>query len=305
LREVLALADTITVIRRGRVVWTGETTTIDSATLATLIVGERLDTADLAATAAAPLPTPVLSVAGLTVADDDGRIALHDASFHVRAREIVGVAGIEGSGQLELVEALVGLRRIERGTLEIDGRSARTTSVRERRERGLAYIPADRDETGSCLDATLTENLLAGRQRQQPFMRAGLLRWPIVRRWAADLLARFDVRGGGPRSSARSLSGGNLQRTVVARELSETPRLLIAAHPTRGVDIRGIDFIHRQLAAARDAGCAIVLVSSELDELLALADRLVILFNGHLVADLSARTANAERLGTLMTGMAT
>jgi simple sugar transport system ATP-binding protein len=174
--------------------------------------------------------------------------------------------------------------------------------VRQRRDRGLAYVPADRDQEGACLAATLSENLIAGRQRQPRFDHNGILRWGAVRRWASDLLARFDVRGGGPLTVAGALSGGNLQRLVVARELGETPRLLVAAHPTRGVDVRGIAFIHRQLVAARDAGAGILLVSSELDELLALADRLLVLYDGRMVAELTAATP--EQLGALMTGMA-
>jgi simple sugar transport system ATP-binding protein len=211
------------------------------------------------------------------VADDHGRVALRDAGFAIRAGEIVGLAGVEGSGQQELVEALVGLRRVERGTISLDDTTLNRLTVSERRARGLAFVPAE-------------------------LSRLGVLRWGVIHRWAAALLARFDVRGGGPLSAASALSGGNVQRLVVARELSEPPRLLVAAHPTRGVDVRGIDFIHRQLVAARDAGAAILLVSAELDELLALADRLLVLFDGRIVAELT--TATPDRLGALMTGMA-
>jgi general nucleoside transport system ATP-binding protein len=302
LGEVLALADTITVVRRGRIVWSGGADATDAATLATFIVGQQLEARTPLAPAAPP-GDEALRVAGLSVADDHGRIAIRGAAFAVRAREIVGIAGVEGSGQQELVEALVGLRRVERGTIAIDGVTA-PGRVRERRPHGLAYVPADRDQEGACLPATLTENLLAGRQRRPEFRSVGILRWDVIRHWAADLLERFEIRGGGPRTAASSLSGGNLQRVVVARELGETPRLLIAAHPTRGVDVRGAAFIHRQLAAARDAGAAILLVSAELDELLALADRLLVLFDGRIVAELPASAATPDRLGALMTGLA-
>jgi simple sugar transport system ATP-binding protein len=300
LREVLAIADTVTVIRRGRIVWSGGAEGTDAATLATAIVGERVETR-----VPGERPPPgkeVLRVERLTVADDHGRVALRDAGFAIRAGEIVGLAGVEGSGQQELVEALVGLRRVERGTISLDDTTLNRLTVSERRARGLAFVPADRDQEGVCLPATLRENLLAGRQRRAELSRLGVLRWGVIHRWAAALLARFDVRGGGPLSAASALSGGNVQRLVVARELSEPPRLLVAAHPTRGVDVRGIDFIHRQLVAARDAGAAILLVSAELDELLALADRLLVLFDGRIVAELT--TATPDRLGALMTGMA-
>jgi ABC-type uncharacterized transport system ATPase subunit len=300
LREVLALADAITVIRRGRVAWSGRADATDAATLATLIVGERVESVAVANRSAPG--REVLRVSDLTAADDHGRVAIRDAGFVVRAGEIVGVAGVEGSGQQELVEALVGLRRIERGAIALDGVEMTRRGVRERRARGLAYIPADRDHEGACLPATLAENLIAGRQRRPEFREMGFLRWRGIGRWAAELLQRYEVRGGGPRTAAGSLSGGNLQRVVVARELGETPRLLVAAHPTRGVDVRGIAFIHRQLMAARETGAAILLVSAELDELLALADRLLVLFDGRIVAEVT--TATPEQLGALMTGVA-
>jgi simple sugar transport system ATP-binding protein len=300
LREVLALADAITVMRRGRVVWSDRADATDAASLAALIVGERVESVSVDSRAAPG--KEVLRVAGLTAADDHGRVAIRDADFAVRAGEIVGVAGVEGSGQQELVEALVGLRRAERGTIALDGKEVTRLGVRERRSRGLAYVPADRDHEGACLPATLAENLVAGRQRRPEFRNLGFLRWSTIARWAADLLERYEVRGGGPRTAAGSLSGGNLQRVVVARELGETPRLLVAAHPTRGVDVRGIAFIHRQLTAARNAGAAILLVSAELDELLAMADRLLVLYDGRIVAEVT--TATPEQLGALMTGVA-
>ena len=300
LREVLALADAITVIRRGRVVWSGRADAADAATLAGLIVGERIETAPLHRRSAPG--QVVLTVAGLTAADDHGRVAICDAGFAVRAGEIVGVAGVEGSGQQELVETLVGVRRPERGAIALAGDDVTRLDVEQRRERGLAYVPSDRDREGACLPATLAENLLAGRQRRPEFRERGFLRWGAIGRWAEGLLRRFDVRGGGPRAAASSLSGGNLQRVVVARELGETPRVLVAAHPTRGVDVRGIAFIHERLVAAREAGAAILLVSSELEELLALADRLLIVYDGRIVAERA--TATLDELGALMTGVA-
>jgi len=246
----------------------------------------------------------MLQVEGLTVADDLGRLALHDAGFVVHQGEVVGVAGVEGSGQRELVEALIGLRRPLRGAIRFGDEAVTGLDVRARRRRGLAYVSADRDEEGACLPASLAENLVAVDVRRSIFQRSGLLRWDVIRRWAAGLLARYEVRGGNAATPAAALSGGNLQRVVVARELHEAPRFLIASHPTRGVDIRGISFIHAQIAAARDAGAAILVVSGELSELLDVADRLLVLFDGRVVADLLAQEATPERLGALMTGLA-
>ena len=302
LREVFALADRVTVIRRGRVVWTGPVAGTDAGALAAQIVGERFE--------ASPLPRAAepgeaaLRAEDLAVADDLGAVALRGATFAVRAGEVVGVAGVEGSGQRELVEALVGLRRPLRGGIRLGHESVAGLGVRARRRRGLAYISADRDEEGACQPASLAENLVAGAHRRPPFGRGGLVRWDAVRRWAAGILARFDVRGGGPTTPARALSGGNLQRLVVGRELHQAPRVLVAAHPTRGVDVRGIAFIHAQLAAARDAGAAIVLVSEDLGELIQLADRLLVVFDGRVVAEVAARDATPERVGRLMTGVA-
>lgn len=302
LREVFALADAITVLRRGRVVWSGPAAASDPAALAALIVGDRVEPPALARTA--PPGPEVVAVEKLTVADDRGGIALRDAGFAVRAGEVVGVAGVEGSGQQELVEALVGLRRGERGTIRLHGRVLNGRSVRARRARGVAYIAADRDRDGACRAATLAENLVAVEYRQPAFGRFGVLSWPAIRRWAAALLARFGVAGGGPETPAAAISGGNLQRVAVGRELHRPPTFLVASHPTRGVDVRGTAFVHAQIAAARDAGAAILLVSSELDELLALADRLLVLFDGRLVAELPRAEATPQRLGALMTGLA-
>jgi simple sugar transport system ATP-binding protein len=300
LREVLALTDAITVIRRGRVVWSGRADATDATTLAALIVGERVEAVALDVQSAPG--REVLRVSGLAAADDHGRTAIRGAGFAIRAGEIVGIAGVEGSGQQELVEALVGVRRVERGAIALEGVDVTRIGVATRRARGLAYVPADRDHEGACLPATLAENLVAGRQRRPAFRAWRLLHWRTIGRWAAGLLERFAVRGGGPQTVARSLSGGNLQRVVVAREMGETPRLLVAVHPTRGVDVRGIAFIHAQLAAAREAGAAILLVSSELDELLALADRLLVVYDGRIVAE--RETATPDELGALMTGIA-
>jgi simple sugar transport system ATP-binding protein len=302
LREVFAVAGWVTLLRGGKVIISTPTASIDPQTLATMIVGERLE--ERARAFAAATGSVVLRVEGLAAADDTGRIALQDAGITVRAGEIVGIAGVEGSGQRELVETLVGLRRAVAGEIALDDQAISRLGVRERRALGLGYISADRDGEGACRGATIAENVIATAYRQPAYSRRGWMRWPVIARATAGVIARFGVRGGNPDTRAGALSGGNLQRVVVGRELSPVPRLLVAAHPTRGVDLRGIAFIHQQLAVAREAGTAVLLVSGELTELLDLADRVLVLFAGRIVADLPVEEATPERLGALMTGVA-
>jgi len=302
LREVFALADKVTVMRRGRIVTTVQTKGSDPQALASLIVGEQFERPVLAAPA--ERGQAVLEVERLSVCDDLGTLTLREASFTVHAGEIVGVAGIEGTGQRELVEALLGLRRPVTGTIRLGGEPVMDASVWERRKRGVAFVSEDRDAEGACLPATLAENVFAVERDNPSLVSAGRLRVAAIAEFARSILKRFDVRGAGPQSPARALSGGNLQRLVVGREMRQIPNLLIAAHPTRGVDVRGIAFIHEQLAAARKARAATLLISEELGELIELADRLLVIFGGRIVADLPAADASPERLGLLMTGAA-
>ena len=302
LREVFAIAQQVTVMRRGRVVSSLPTKGSDPQRLATLIVGEQFASPVRATTI--PPGKPVLEVDRLSICDDLGNLTLRQASFSIHAGEIVGLAGIEGSGQRELVEALVGLRRPVTGTINLRGRPVVTASVWERRKRGVAYISEDRDAEGACLPASLAENIFPIERDNPTLARAGRLNLAAIARFARSILSRFDVRGGGPQSPARALSGGNLQRLVLGREMQRTPTLLIAAHPTRGVDVRGITFIHQQLAESRAGGAAMLLISEELGELIELSDRLLVIFEGRITANLAAGEATPERLGLLMTGAA-
>ena len=302
LREVFALAEHVTVMRRGRIITTVPTKGSDPQALASLIVGEQFERPQLQE--AAERGDAVIDVEGLSVCDDLGSLSLREATFTVHAGEIVGVAGIEGSGQRELVEALLGLRHPVAGTIRLHGRPVAGTSVWNRRKRGIAFISEDRDGEGACLPATLAENVFPLARYDPDLARGGRLRISAIAAFARSVLARFNVRGAPPNSPARSLSGGNLQRLVVGREIRKTPRLLLASHPTRGVDVRGIAFIHEQLTQARAAGAATLLISEELSELIELSDRLLVIFEGRIVADLPAAQATPERLGLLMTGAA-
>jgi simple sugar transport system ATP-binding protein len=297
LHEVLAVADRVTVLRRGRTVGTVETAGADEASLARLMVGR--DVVLRVDKAAATPGEPLLAVRDLHVDDDRGLRAVDGLSLEVRAGEIVALAGVDGNGQRELIDAVAGLRPVVSGSVALRGRDLTGRSPREVRDAGLGHIAEDRQARGLVLDFSLSENLAL--RDPGRFGRFGLLSPRRMVQAAKGLLAEFDVRGGSPATPARSLSGGNQQKVVIAREVSGDPDALIAAQPTRGLDVGAIEFVHRRLLAERDRGKAILLVSLELDEVRALADRILVLFRGRIVGEL-APDASDEQLGLLMTG---
>ena len=247
---------------------------------------------------------PRLVVRDVHATDDRGLPALRGISFAVSAGEIVGLAGVEGNGQAELIQTLVGLRFPERGDIVLDGRTITRDRNRTRREHGLAVIPEDRNRQGLSLPSALSENLIATRYQGQPFSRWGLL-WPgEIRRFAQRAIHDFDVRVRGPNVAVKTLSGGNAQKVVIARELAQPPAVLIAAQPTRGLDVGATQFVHNELLRLREQQTAILLISADLDELLALSDRLLVIFEGALVGELDRARATRERLGLLMAGRA-
>ena len=298
LDEVLALADTVTVLRGGRAVTTVESGDVDATTLAELMVGASLPESTVVEPG--ERGSAVLRVDGLRAVDDRGLDRLHDVTFEVHANEVVGIAGVSDNGQDELVECVVGLRAPTAGTITLGTTDVSAADIATRRERGLSYISADRAREGLALDASLTDNAIAGTHRRQPLATHGRLRAGRIRRFVSDLLERFRVRGA-PAQPARALSGGNQQRLVIGRELSRSPAVLIAAQPTRGLDVAGIAFVHARLAALRDEGCGILLVSEELDELLALCDRIVVLARGRVAGEVPGRADQRAELGRLMT----
>jgi simple sugar transport system ATP-binding protein len=302
LREVLAVADRITVLRRGRVVGTVRPAESSEAALVAMMVGEAVDLT--LRKAPARLGQVVLAVQGLRVRDARGAVAVHDVDLEVRAGEIVGVAGVEGNGQTELVEALAGVRRPEAGQIVLDGALMTRASPSVLTARGVGRVPEDRQRHALVLAHPLSDNLVLSRFDRPPFASGLRRRFEQVRRFAQRLVGEFDVRAESVDVRAGTLSGGNQQKAVVARELAETPRLLIAAQPTRGIDVGAIQLIRRRLLDARDAGAATLLVSSELDELLALADRIVVLYRGRIVAEMAASETSASELGLLIGGAA-
>jgi ABC-type uncharacterized transport system ATPase subunit len=300
LHEVLEISDRITVMRRGKVVGHLITKETNEQEIATLMVGREV----LLRVDKKPAePGPVtFRVEDLTASSDRGVPALRGVSFELRQGEILGIAGVEGNGQSELVEVLAGTRRATGGRVLLGDHDVTAFDARMERDSGIAHIPEDRRGTGLVLAYSIADNLVLGRQRAPAFSWHGLvLRISAIKSWAKRLVKEFDIRAGAIDVLARTLSGGNQQKIIVAREMANRPRVLLAAQPTRGVDIGAIEFIHRRIIAERDEGTAVLLVSAELDEITSLSDRIAVLYEGKIVSIEPAGTPE-ERLGLLRTG---
>jgi ABC-type uncharacterized transport system ATPase subunit len=299
LNEVLEIADRITVLRRGKRIETIPREGATEAGLARSMVGRevllRVDKGP------AHPGDRLLEVDGLRVLDGRGLEVVRGVSFDVRAGEIVGIAGVDGNGQTELIDALAGLRRPEGGRVMIGGKDLTSANAHVRLEQGLGHIPEDRQRRGLVLEFSLAENIALHDYDKPPFSRWGWLSPRRVIERARTLLREYDVRGGGPQTPASALSGGNQQKVVVAREVSRNPRVLIAAQPTRGLDVGAIEFVHKRLVAERDGGRAVLLVSLELDEILSLSDRILVIYEGEIVGEF-APDVTEEQLGIAMTG---
>lgn len=301
LREVFAVADRITVLRGGAVV--GSTTPAEATEdgLAAMMVGrEVVLTVDKAPARPGDV---VLRVDDLQVADDRGLPAVNGISFEVRAGEIVGVAGVQGNGQTELVEALTGLRQAGAGKITVLGKDITRASPRSIIEQGVAHIPEDRQKHGLVLSFPLVDNLVLSTYYRPPFARGIVLNEKEIDSNGQRLVNEFDVRTPSTYTLAGTLSGGNQQKVIVAREFSRPIKLLIAAQPTRGLDVGSTEFIHRRIVDARDSGCAVVLVSVELEEIMSLSDRIVVLYRGKVIGSMPADQATAQELGLLMAGV--
>lgn len=300
LKEIMAISDRVTIIRRGKVVGSVDTAATTPDALAEAMVGRNVSF-DIVKTAAAP-GAPVLQVDKVSLRDDRGIRALDGISFQVKAGEILGVAGVDGNGQSELIQALTGLRRVESGRVLLKGQEVQNHSTRSIGEAGLSLIPEDRHKHGLVLDFTLRENMVLNSYFKAPYNRSGFLDEAAMETHAQKLVKDFDVRGSGTDAKARSLSGGNQQKAIIARELDKDPDLLIAAQPTRGLDVGAIEFIHRRLVEQRDKGKAVLLVSFELDEIMKLSDRIVVMYEGKVVGEVRPEDTNDQELGLLMAG---
>jgi simple sugar transport system ATP-binding protein len=298
LYEVLEVADRITIIRRGRVIGERRPSETTEGELAELMVGREVElTVDRGESHVAG---PVLVVEGLRVADDRHHEVVPGATFEIRAGEILGVAGVAGNGQDELVQALIGLRRSTGGKVTLAGRDVTGFSPRRMNEAGVGYVPGDRQRFGLILAFPVYDNLILTSYYRPPFAHGLIRNDSAILESAAAQIERFDIRTPSARASSSTLSGGNQQKVVVAREFDRELKLLILDQPTRGLDVGSIEFIHRQIIAKRDAGTAVLLVSAELDEVMEMSDRIAVMYRGRIVAELDGRTADKSEVGLLM-----
>ncbi len=300
LLEVMEVADRVSVMRRGEMVGTKDIGDTSVREMARMMVGREV-LFILDKKPARPGP-PVLEVENLVVAGAGGIPAVMNVSFEVRAGEILGIAGVNGNGQTELVEAITGMRLAELGRVRLLGKDITRRPVGVRRREGLAHIPEDRMGVGLNLQTTLDENLVVTHYREPLYSHLGFLRRAAMRELSETAIRRFDIAAARPGGGIAMLSGGNLQKVVLGRELSGEPKLIVANQPTRGLDVGSIEFVHNTLLQARDQGVAILLVSVELDEIMSLSDRIAVMFNGQINGSMDAAEATEEKLGILMAG---
>ena len=302
LREVREIADKITVIRHGKVVGTAKPTDSESD-LAELMVGRAVSLL-VDKKSASPSAEPRLAMKGVFVARPNGTLAVDDLDLEVYGGEIVCIAGVQGNGQTELAEALLGLTRVVKGTIELDGRRLTGLTPRETIDAGLGFVPEDRKQDGCVSSFTVAENLILNHHEEHPYARGIALDLSKVRQNAAHRISEFDIRTQSIEATVSSLSGGNQQKVVLARELSRSLALLVASQPTRGLDVGAIEFVHKRLVEERDRGTAVVIVSTELDEVIALADRIAVMYRGRIVGIVPPDTSR-EVLGLMMAGIPT
>ena len=303
LNEIMAVADRCSVLRKGKYMGTVDVKDCDRAQLSRMMVGRDVD---FAVQKEPAQPTDVvLEVKNLCMASKRSkRNSVSDVSFQVRAGEIVCIAGIEGNGQSELVYGITGLESVLSGSVTFCGEDITNAPIRKRSLMGMSHIPEDRHKHGLVLDYTLEDNMVLQRYFENEFTtKGGILRRGNIRDYAERLIEQFDVRSGqGPVTVTRSMSGGNQQRAIIAREIDRDPRLLIAVQPTRGIDVGAIEYIHKQIVAQRDAGKAVLLVSLELDEVMTVSDRILVMYEGEIVGELDPKTSTVEELGLYMAG---
>ena len=303
LNEIMAVADRVTVLRKGKYIGTVDTKDTDKQSLSNMMVGRPVQL-EVVKEKARPGET-VLKVEHLTVpSHTQKRDAVHDVSFEARAGEILCIAGIDGNGQTELVYGLTGLEPVKDGKILFCGEDITHMSIRKRSLLGMSHIPEDRHKHGLVLDYPLEYNMILQRYFEPRFTdKAGFLRRKNIRAYAERLIEQYDVRSGqGAATIARSMSGGNQQKAIIAREIDDDPQLLVAVQPTRGLDVGAIEYIHKQLVAQRDAGKAVLLVSLELDEVLDVPDRILVMYEGEIVGELDPRTTSENELGLYMAG---
>lgn len=302
LKEIKAVADRCSVIRRGKYIGTVDVKNTSEADMAKMMVGRQVSFA-VEKEEAKPQEV-VLKIDNLCVKNNKKVLGLKNFSLEIRKGEIVGIAGVEGNGQVELVEALTGMRSIESGTIMFKDMDITKDSIRKRIDEGIAHIPEDRHKRGLILDYTMEDNMVLKAYKNKPFSKHGLINRAKITEYANKIIQEFDVRSGeGGKSLARTLSGGNQQKGVIGREIESNPDLLIAVQPTRGLDVGSIEYIHKRLVEQRDSGKAVLLVSLELDEVLNVSDRIAVVNNGELVGIVNASETDENEVGLMMTGI--
>lgn len=301
LKEIKAVSDRCTVLRRGKLIGTVDVADVTEKDLAEMMVGREVE---FSVEKADKVPgEAVLEVKNLNVKNSRGIYAIKNLSLEVRKGEILGVAGIDGNGQTELIESITGLKGIESGQILHNGNDLAKLSIRKRTESGIGHIPEDRHKHGLILDFRLDENIVLQTYYQAPYSKNGILVPEAIEKKAAQIIEEFDVRSGqGPMTSARSMSGGNQQKAIVGREIDRNNDLLIAAQPTRGLDVGAIEYIHKRIVEQRDNGKAVLLVSLELDEVLNVSDRIAVIYEGEIVGMVNAKDTNENELGLMMSG---
>lgn len=300
LKEIMEISDTVTIIRRGKVIDTVETDKTNPSELAEKMVGRgvsfKIDKND------PQIGQPVLQLNDIRVKDKHGISILNGLNLEVKAGEIVGIAGVDGNGQSELIEAITGLRKIDSGSIKLSGKEISNLPARKIIESGLSHIPEDRHKRGLVLDFSISENMILETYYKPPFNKGGFLQNAEIEKHAKSLVEQFDVRTPSVETKARSLSGGNQQKAIIAREIDKNPELLIAAQPTRGLDVGAIEFVHKQLIEQRDQGKAVLLISFELDEILNVSDRIAVIYEGRIVGEVLPQETNDQELGLMMAG---
>ncbi|MGK0464963.1 ABC transporter ATP-binding protein [Clostridium sp.] len=300
LKEVMSMSDRVTIIMRGKVTGTVQTNETSIDKLAELMVGRKVNLT--IEKKAAVIKGEILKIENLCASDQRGLPAVNNLNLEVYGGEILGVAGIDGNGQTEFLEVLTGLRKPKSGTITINGKNIYGMSPRNIMLAGVGHIPQDRHKRGLILDYSIFENSILGIHRNSPFSKGIVINYTEVRKHCAELIREFDIRTPNADVSASSLSGGNQQKLIAAREISKDPELLIAAQPTRGLDVGAIEYIHKRLVQERDKGKAVLLVSLELDEIMALSDRIAVMYDGKIVDILNRIDATEQKLGILMAG---
>lgn len=301
LSEIKAVADQVTIIRRGRDVGTFEVANVDDNRLAELMVGHHVNMK--LNKKSVKLGREILKVENLKVKNTRGSFAVKKLSLNIHGGEILGLAGIDGNGQDELVEAITGLRHVNSGKVIINSQNMTNKKVRQITEAGVAHIPADRQKYGLILNLPLAENLVLQTYYKQPYSKHGIINHQAIYEHAEELIRKYDIRTTSAELPASDLSGGNQQKAIIARELDRNSDLIIAFQPTRGLDVGAIEYIHKQLLAERDAGKAVLLVSYELDEIMQLSDRIAVLHDGKISGEVKPEDTNDTELGLLMTGI--